>query len=534
MEQLEDSSRKLSKLSLYAILGTILSRCSGVIRTIIVNGIFGANIRMDAFNLAFRVPNSLRDLLADGALSSAVMTVYMNDSKKSPLERQKSLSIITGFFFTLTFTLAVLGIIFSDNLMHLLASSSTSQETLLLGSGLFKILSFFLPLTSLNAISMAILGCQGKTFKAMNASIFFSLGMILGALVIKPLLPPEQDVFALALGALLGVAIQYLYQTSPLVLDGTLGLPLFSFSAWLKSSELKEVIKLILPRVVGQGALILALLINTYFALRCGEGILTYITTTILIIQVPIGVFGVATGFATQPVLSEAYLDGQRKRFERLVHESMNTTFLLGVFSTLFLCFFSLPFYGIFFEYGKITSHDTLQSAGIICAYAIGITFIGGSKILTSACYSLGSARQVTWNALIYLLINAILSSFLYRIFGGIGLGISFSIASCIDFFLNLTFLSYLTKRKFKDVPSSHRSFKKIIFFSPLLFLIGFLGLIFSPKIWTPLLGHHYLYATFTAFGVLLSGSLFLLVIWLYGPSHLKSMFLSVTKKLWQ
>ena len=169
----------------------------------------------------------------------------------------------------------------------------------------------------LNAVAMAILGVLGQTFRAMNGSIFLSVGMIAGSLILAPLFHVMHfaPVYGLALGSLIGVMIQMIYQFKPLIKLKLIPSPNFNIKTWLKYKPLHEVLVLMLPRALGQGALTIALLINTMFAIQIGQGALTYIVTAMTIIQVPIGLFGVATGFAAQPVLTRAVQEKNELKF---------------------------------------------------------------------------------------------------------------------------------------------------------------------------------------------------------------------------
>ncbi|MBX9703346.1 MAG: hypothetical protein K2X39_04255, partial [Silvanigrellaceae bacterium] len=349
----------LAYRSLGSILGTLLSRASGVVRTMIINATFGAGLFLDCFNAAFRFPNALRDLLADGALSSAFVKVYV-DSLEYSVERQKELTgIILGFFLFVTLSLCCIAAYFSNEIMAYLATPLFQEMGgVEISSSLFKVLVFFLPFTMVNALFMAILGVRGQTFRAMNGSIFLSIGMIFGALVFAPFLHSTQGflhIHGLVVGTMIGVIFQMLYQMYPLTKLGLLSLPNFNVFKWRRSSALRQVLKLMFPRFIGQGALTLALAINTYFAISIGSGVLTYIVTAVTIIQVPIGLFGVATGFAAQPELTKAINKKEQNVFSKLLTGSLESSIWLALITSGGFALFIVPLYCLIFQHGKIT-----------------------------------------------------------------------------------------------------------------------------------------------------------------------------------
>jgi putative peptidoglycan lipid II flippase len=505
-------SKQLAKSSFAAIAGVLLSRASGVIRTTIVNGTFGAGIALDAFNAAFRFPNALRDLFADGALSAAFIKVLVDAKERGKEEEKKVIAVIVGFFLTITCVIALLFMIFSTQFMDLM-SSETFRATggMSLASALFKILAFYLPITMLNAVAMASLGVLGKTFRATNGSLFLSVGMIMGSLIFAPLFHyfHINSIFGLAFGAMLGALFQLVYQFIPLVELGYMSKPNFNPKVWFSYGPLKQVLQLMAPRMLGQGALTIALFINTMFAIRVGTGVLTYVVTAITIIQVPIGLFGVATGFAALPVLTRAVNEKKEEKISTLLVESLETSLGLAILTTLGFALFIVPFYQVVFQHGKITLHDTLFNSLAVCAYSIGIVFSSGSKVLLTGFYALGRTKQIVYNAFCYLALSAVLTSQLAPRYGLIGLGLSYGLSTALDFFMNLVFLK---RNAALDGIHVYKAggrffFLKIAIFSMCGFLFSFLGVQSVEHLWAHFSTYfHCSLSFFTSFFILLGG----------------------------
>lgn len=487
LDEQQAHSQNLTHRNLGAIAGVLLSRSIGVVRTVIINAYFGANVTLDAFNTAFRFPNSLRDLFADGALSAA-FTKSLVDIKPAGLAKERELiAIAMGFFLTITVLLAIIGAFFAQSFIRLM-SDATFQASggLALATQLFTLLVFYLPLTMINAVIMAILGVKGLLFRAMNGSLFLSIGMVAGIIFFSPYF--SEPIFGLAWGALFGALLQLIYQAWPVLRMGLLAFPVLNPFIWWHYHPLHTMVRLMLPRALGQGATILALMINTYFALSLGSGVMTFVATTIIIIQVPIGLFGVATGFASLPVLTVAINERQGQRFSLLLTQSLNTSLWLATFTTLGLALFIVPLYRIIFQHGAINFTDTLQNALCICAYASGIIFSAAGKLLLNALYALDATRKIVWNSVLYLVASATLSAILVPRLGITGLGLAFGLASAANYWLNYYFVYHAFRQRHPDQSPyfmGGRYYTAInLLISLLAFAVSFLGIYLTTQVW--------------------------------------------------
>ncbi len=536
-------ANKLGKASFGAMLGVLFSRVSGVVRTTVVNATFGLSSSLDAFNTAFRFPNSLRDLLADGALSAAFVKVLVDERAKGQEAEKKLIQVVIGFFLFVTLVIAILTMIFSLPFMQLISGEQFKNSgNLELASQLFKILGFYLPLTMLNAVAMAVLSVLGNTFRAMNSSAFLNVGII-GSAFCAPLFLyfSINPIFTIAIGAMIGASLQMIYQFMPLYKLGLIKFPNFNFFEWFKYKPLHEVLVLMIPRAIAQGALIIALMINTYYAINVGVGVLSYIITAITIIQVPIGLFGVATGFAAHPILTKAIHDSQNKKFSSLLTESLETVLWLACITTFCFSLLIVPFYSVLFQHGKVTQYDTIQNSIAVCSYSIGIIFAAGSKVLLNAYYAINATKQIIYNAIIYLIINATLSSMLAPKYGIIGLGISYSTATAIDFAMNYYFFKKRYQKKyFGDHPyiEGGKLFQlKVFIFGVLSYLLGILGIFLTLKFWSKFENYFAIKLNFILNFIILGvGGAFVFIISYilvmnYGPHNLKNLIRRIKTK---
>ncbi len=536
METVKPATEEITQSSFAAMGGVLLSRASGVVRTIVVNATFGVATALDAFNAAFRIPNSLRDLFADGALSSAFMTALVDQKQKGIEKERELIAIVLGFFGVVTFLLSLFGVIFSEKIINLITEDNfKASGGLPMAILLFRLLIFYLPLTMINAVIMAILGVHGQSFRAMNGSIFLSIGMICGALIFAPFfeLWNYKGIIGLAIGALLGAGLQMIYQMYPLFTLKLMPPPNFNLKTWLFYKPLRKILIQMTPRALGQGAMVIALGINTYFATKIGTGFLTYIVTAITIIQVPIGLFGVATGFAALPALTFALAKKNPLGFSKLLVEGLRTSFWLATFTTIAFALLIVPFYIVLFQHGRITFSDTINNCITICIYATGIILASGNKVLINTLYALNATRQIVYNAIIYLTANTLLNFLLVPKFGILGIGFSFGVVTSLDFWLNYFFMKHYFHLKGHQgspyAPGGKYFTQKIILLNLSGFVICFLGIWFIRHLWMQFTELFNLPLNFwTGFIILcFFGSLivacFLFIVIKFGPPHLRN-----------
>lgn len=530
MDTSTSDSKDITKSSFAAMGGVLLSRASGVVRTIIINSSFGATTTLDAFNAAFRLPNSLRDLFADGALSAAFMTALVAEKQQGRQQERTLLAIVLGFFTVVTLLLAILGVVFAESIINVI-----TDDHFKLTGGVpvavlcFRLLVFYLPLTMINAVFMATLGVNGQNFRAMNGSIFLSVGMIAGALIFAPLCTAcgSFNILGLAIGALLGAILQMVYQWWPLYQLSLIPVPCFNIRTWWYSSALKKILQQMTPRALGQGALVIALSINTYFATQIGTGFLTYIVTAVTIIQVPIGLFGVATGFAALPALTRALSKKDTQSFSNLLIDGLRTSFWLASFTTVCFALLIVPFYYLIFQHGRITYQDTLYNSIAICVYATGIILASGNKVLVNSLYALNATRQIVYNAILYLLINSILNFIMVPRLGLLGIGLSFGIATSLDFWLNYFCIRYHYRRR-GYLGSPYQSAGenltwKILSLNVLSFVVCLMGVALIYKVWAHQ-SVNFIAALLTlALGGGIIALVFLGLLKKMGPPHLRS-----------
>ena len=507
---------------------------SGIVRAMVVNAVFGPGVALDAFNVAMRFPTVLRDLFAEGALSSA-FTKALVEARAEGREREVTELVFT-IFGIVTLGIGVLGAVFAEPLIDAVTAEGfgASHKIAVI---CFQVLIFYLPLAMISSVAMALLGVRGMTFRATLASLFFNVGSVFGALALAPLFHAVgwEPVVGLAVGTLLGGAFQFLYQAIPLFSAGFFR----GFRLKIERNPIKEMLYLMFPRMIGQGAFTIALFVNTHFATSAGVGAISYITNAQNIILVPVGLFGVAGGFASLPLLTESVHQKDSERFWKTLASSSTSNIWMSAHSVICLSLLAVPLCQILLQHGKVRPEDTLMNALAVMAYCSSILFNSLNKILTQGFFALGDTRQIIINSFCYLAVNASLSALLAPRFGILGLGISNSVSALVDLILNIVFLPRRAKGKGVDdfwkhlglwAPLPSLAILGTSVFCVAVSIIGFFPLWKSD--WNVLLGSFW-----SGLALLGGGGVVITAIWMvalkaFGPEGLKLVFWGKIQRL--
>ena len=305
MSQVEKSSDKILKSATVVSIAVMFSRVLGLIREQIFAVLFGAGYAYDAFVVAFRIPNLLRDLFGEGALSAAFVSVFSEyEVKKTKHETWLLASNVICFFAVVISLLSIAGMYFSDTIVATLAPDYSAIEGKSeLTSIMTVIMMPFLLFVSLSAIAMGILNTKGRFFIPSLASSFFNLGSIIGGTSLAFVLPHYgyPAIIGMAIGTLIGGLLQLAIQLPALKKAGFRFFPVLNF----KDPGLIKIITLMLPAIIGLSATQINIFINTNFAASCIEGSVSWLNYAFRLVQLPIGLFGVAISIAALPVLAK-------------------------------------------------------------------------------------------------------------------------------------------------------------------------------------------------------------------------------------
>jgi putative peptidoglycan lipid II flippase len=415
-------------------LAVMSSRVLGLARDLIVAALFGANRSLDAFLIAFRIPNLLRDLFAEGALSTAFVTVF---SQKIATEGDeaawKLASKVTTLVTIFMSVLVVLGILFAAWLVRLQAPGF-SPDDVAFTTVLLRIMYPFILLVSLAALTMGMLNARRIFGVPAMASSFFNLGSIIGGVALGWWLDPSfgpHALVGLALGTLIGGLCQLGVQLPTLFKEGFH----LRFDWDTRDAGVRRIMSLMIPAIIAGSAVQVNVVVNGIFA-SYQEGAISWLQYAFRLMQLPLGVFGVAVATVTLPLISRSAAFGDRGEFRDILARGIRLAFFLTIPSAIGLIWLAEPIIGLIFERGRFTHHATIETAAALRYYAIGLVGYAGIKVLAPAFYALDHRRTPMYVSLFSILVNLGMNA-LFAVglgWGHRGLALSTSIVAMLNF----------------------------------------------------------------------------------------------------
>jgi putative peptidoglycan lipid II flippase len=438
-------------------LAVMASRVLGLVRDQVFAVFFGAGLHFDAFITAFRIPNLLRDLLAEGALSSAFVTTFTQTLSAKGKDEALRLSnrVATLIIISITAISVVAGI-YAPAIVRLLAPGFFDVPgKAALTIELTRIMIPFLLLIALAAQAMGMLNAFNIFGMPALASAFFNLGSIVGGLLLGFSLGPLiglSPIAGMAYGTLIGGFLQLAVQWPSLRRCGIRYSPDFNVS----DPGVRQILRLMGPAVIGTAAVQINVFVNTNFASTIVDpatgavlnGPVSWLSYAFRFMQFPIGVFGVAVATAALPTLSRSTANPDNIEFRQTLAHSLALVFLLCIPSALGLMVLGRPIVALIFEHGKFTGFDTIQTANALAAYSLGLAGYAAVKVLSPAFYALNDARTPMLVSLGSIAVNYAMNMLLVGPFGHVGLAFSTSAVALVNFLL----LALLMRRRLKTL----------------------------------------------------------------------------------
>ena len=425
------------------------SRVLGLIREQVFAGLFGAGYAYDAFVVAFRIPNLLRDLFAEGALSAAFIAVFSEyDTKRGPEATWQLASNVLIFFAVLISVLTLIGMYMAGPIVNLLAPDfNLIPGKTELTVQLTRIMFPFLLFVSLAAVVMGMLNTKGKFFIPALSSSFFNLGSIVGGLTLAWLFPRfgQPAIAGMAWGTLLGGALQLMVQLPALRNIGFR----FRFHCNLADPGLQRILLLMLPAIIGLSATQINIFVNTNFAASCAEGSVSWLNYAFRLVQLPIGLFGVALSIAIMPVLARQVAEKDMDSLKQTFTSSLILVFALAIPATAGLILLAEPIIRLIFERGAFTAIDTVQTASALSWYACGLFAYSAIKVMVPVFYAVGTTRFPVIGSFLGVAANILIIILVIDLMQHRGIAMATSLAmSC-----NFLFLAIILHRKLAGLP---------------------------------------------------------------------------------
>jgi putative peptidoglycan lipid II flippase len=392
-------------------LAVLCSRILGLIREQILAALFGGGRLMDAFTIAFRIPNLLRDLFAEGALSTSFITTFTKtiatDGDRAAWKLADKVATLTVIVLS---SITIIGIITAPWLVHVLAPGFEGDKATLTIS-LTRIMYPFILLVSVAALVMGMLNAKGVFGVPAMASSFFNLGSIVSGVALGYWLDPNFGPRALtgtAIGTLIGGALQLGVQLPALRRIGYR----FRVDFQWRDKGVKAILRLMGPSVIAASTTQVNVLINSIFASQLGDGPTFWLSAAFRLMQMPLGIFGVALGTVALPLLARMAATGNMISFRSELSRGMRLAFLMTIPSTIGLIMLAEPIMSVIYQHGKYDAFQAGEAAGALQFYAIGLSGYAALKILVNAFYALDRRKTPMLVSFSAVALNLVLNWF--------------------------------------------------------------------------------------------------------------------------
>ena len=408
---------------------TLLSRILGFVRDFVIARTFGAGIMTDAFFVAFRLPNLLRRLFAEGAFSQAfvpILAEYRN--RRGESETKSLVDRVASVLFLALVVVSALGMVAAPVLIALTAPGfSADAGKFQLTVELTRITFPYILFMSLVALAAGILNTWSRFALPAFTPVLLNLSFIGMALFAAPWFDPP--VLALAWAVLLGGALQLGIQLPALAKIGML--PRFD-PVW-RDDGVQRVLKLMAPAVLGVSVAQISLLINTIFASFLESGSVSWLYYADRLMEFPAGLLGAALGTILLPSLAKTHADNRAEDFSALLDWGLRLTLMLTLPASLALAMLAVPLLATLFQYGAFAASDVLRTREALAAYSIGLTGLILVKVLAPGFYARQDIRTPVKIALVTLALTQLMNIAFIGWLKHAGLALSIGLASCFN-----------------------------------------------------------------------------------------------------
>lgn len=422
-------SKSLVKSTSVVISMTMISRVFGFLRDMVTANLFGASAAFDAFSVAFKIPNFMRRLFAEGSFSQAFVPVLSEYQKKKTLaEVQQFVNAMAGTLGVSLLLVTVLGVVFAPWIVKLFAPGFETQgQRYDLAVTMLRINFPYLMLISLTAFSGAILNTYSRFWVAAFTPVFLNITMIIAAIYFSPQF--ATPIIALAWGVVVAGVIQLLFQI-PFLRHLCL-VPRLKVN--FRDPGVMRVLKLMVPALFGVSVGQINLLVDTLFASLLAVGSVSWLYYSDRLMEFPLGVFGVAISTVILPHLSRHHATQSEEAFSLTLDWALRAVLLIGVPAGVVLAVMAGPMLSTLFQYGKFDGHSVVMASQSLAAFAVGITPFMLVKILASGFYAKHDMRTPVRIGVIAMVANTLLNVILIGPLLHAGIALATSLAALVN-----------------------------------------------------------------------------------------------------
>jgi putative peptidoglycan lipid II flippase len=415
---------------------TFLSRIMGLVRDAVIAFFFGASAMADAFYVAFRIPNLLRRLTAEGTLTVAFIPVFTEHIEQSRSAGRRAASVIFTYLFLFLIVLVILGVLFAPYLVRLIAYGFVdTPEKFRLTVYLTRLMFPYILLVSLSALAMGILNSLKRFAAPASAPILLNVSIILGAIFLFHQF--SEPTVGLAVGVLVGGVSQIALQVPFLKKEGMVPGLNFNFH----HPALRSLVKLMIPATFGVAVYQVNVLIITLFASFLPRGSVSYLWYADRVTEFPLGIFAIAIATASLPSLSDHAARKDMVLFKQTLNYSLRGVLVIMIPSAVGLVILAGPIIRLLFQRGVFSTSDTIGTAGALAFFALGVPFVSGVRNLVPAFFALKAPKVPVATASAALVVNSVAAFFLMKSLLHQGLALSLAISASVNFSLLFFFL---------------------------------------------------------------------------------------------
>lgn len=433
-------SKHLVKSTSVVISMTMISRIFGFIRDMVTANLFGASAAFDAFSVAFKIPNFMRRLFAEGSFSQAFVPILSEYQKqKSPEEIKHFINAMAGTLGVSLLVVTMIGVLMAPWIVRVFAPGfDVAGQRFELAVTMLRITFPYLMLISLTAFCGAILNTYSRFWVAAFTPVFLNISMISAAIWLSPHL--ATPIIGLAWGVFIAGIVQLIFPWPFLKKLHLLPCPRINF----RDKGVTRVLKLMVPALFGVSVGQVNLLIDTLFASFLMIGSVSWLYYSDRLMEFPLGVFGVAISTVILPHLSRHHAMQSQESFSLTLDWALRAVLLVGIPAALVLAMMSGPLLSTLFQHGQFSGEDVIMARKSLSAFAIGITPFMLVKILAAGFYAKQDTRTPVRIGLIAMFTNALLNVSLIVPLAHAGIALSTSLAALV----NTGFLFYLLKKR--------------------------------------------------------------------------------------
>ena len=415
---------------------TLFSRISGLVRDVVMANILGPGALSDAFVVAFRIPNFLRRIFAEGAFSQAFVPVFAELTEQNTAQAKQFVNTSASILALVTLILCVFGIIFAPDIVALLAPGFQQEpEKFAITVESLRLMFPYLFCISLVAMSAGVLNTLNRFAVPAVTPVLLNLCLITAMLVLTPLL--DHAAQALAVGVLIAGFLQLFFQVPSLIKEGYF--PKFNLD--FKNSAVRRVSMLMLPSIFSVSVVQINLFVSMILASRLETGSVSWLYYSDRLMEFPVGVFGIALATVVLPSLSKKHAAGSSESFSAMMDWALRWVVMISVPAAVGLYLLAMPLITTIFQHGAFSERDVLMSTVALEAIAIGVSGFIFIKVLAPGFFAKQDTKTPVKIAVIAVAVNILLSIVLVERMAHVGLALAVSISAWVNAFLLLLIL---------------------------------------------------------------------------------------------